>query len=84
MPYTVQLNLNFIHMCQYTHVSACLLHVKLKKLASTCTVACNYGIRTIASEHTQHMSDARHELVLGLQNYMYSVQVDNEMLRFCS
>ena len=30
------------------------------------------------------MSDARHKLVLGLQNYMYGVQVDNEMLWFCS
>ena len=34
--------------------------------------------------NTQHMSDARHELVLGLQNYMYGVQVDNELLWFCS
>ena len=62
----VQLNLNFTHACGYTHVPACLLHVKLKNLACICTVACKFDMHTPASEHMQRMSDAHHELALGL------------------
>ena len=37
----VQLKLNFTYVCEYTLVSACLLCVKLKNLASTCTLTCS-------------------------------------------
>ena len=72
---TVQLNLNFTHLCQYMCVSAHLMCVKLKKIACTCTVAHNFGMCTIASEHTQHTSDACHKLTLGLPHYTCGVQV---------
>ena len=75
LSYTLQLNLNITHACQYTHVPAGLPHVKLKNLAYTCTVAHNCGVRTTVSEHTQHTSDARHKLALGLPQYMCGVQV---------
>ena len=60
-------------MCQYTCVCAHLPCVKLKKLACTCTTACNFGVRMIASEPMLHTSDACHELTLGLPHYMYGV-----------
>ena len=53
-------------------VSACLPHVKLKRLACMCTVAPNFGVRTIAIEHMQHTSDACHKLALDLPHYRYS------------
>ena len=65
----LQLNLNFTHACQYTRVSVCSLHVKLK-MACIHTVGHNYGMRTIASEHMQHTSDARHDLALDVPCYM--------------
>ena len=71
----LQLNLNFTHACQCRHVSACLPHVELKKLACTCTVAHNFGVHTIASEHMQHKSDACYKLTLGLPHYTCGVQV---------
>ena len=37
---------------------------KTKKLAYTCTVACNFGVCMIASEHMRHTSDTCHELHL--------------------
>ena len=72
---TVQLNLNFTHACWYTHVSACLLHVKLKNLVCTHTVAHTFGMSAIASEQMQHTSDACHELTLGFSQYTCGVQV---------
>ena len=65
----VQLSLNFTHACRHTHVLARLTHVKLQKLACARTVAHNFGVRMWASEHTQHMINARHELALGLPHY---------------
>ena len=64
-----------LHMCVSVNVSAHLPHLKLKKLACTCTVACNFGMYTIASEHIRHTSDAHHELTLGLPHYTCGVQV---------
>ena len=75
LSYTVQLNLNITHVCQYTHVPAGLPHVKLKNLACTCTVAHNFGVHTTVSEHMQHTNDTRHKLALGLAQYMCGVQV---------
>ena len=49
--YTVQLSLNFIHVCQYTHVPARLPRVNLKNQACTCTVAHNFDMRAIVSEY---------------------------------
>ena len=48
---TVQLNLNFTHTCRHTRVLARLMCVKLQKLACAHTVARNFGVRTLASEH---------------------------------
>ena len=48
----VQLNSNLTHVCQCTRVSARLQHVKLKKLVCAFTVACNFAVHAIASEHT--------------------------------
>ena len=64
------------------------MRVKLQKLACVCTIAHNFGVRTRASEHTQHMRNARHELTLGLLHYMCgvttgTVAVGNEMELFC-
>ena len=63
--HTVQLSLNF-----YTHVSvhACVC------MFITCQTL-KFGVHMIASEHTQHMSDACHELTLGLSHYTCGVQV---------
>ena len=44
-------------------VPACLLHVKLKKLAC---IAWTFDMCMIASEYTRHTSDVRHGLSLGL------------------
>ena len=41
---TVQLNLNFTHVCRHTHVLACLTRAKLKKLACACTVAHDFSV----------------------------------------
>ena len=62
-----------------------LTHVKLQKLAC----ARNFGMRTRTSEHTEHTSNARHELALGLPHYTCgvitgTVAVGNEMQLFCS
>ena len=70
-------------------VLACLMHVKLQKLACACTVARNFGVRTWASEHTRHTRNARHELAFGLLHYTCgvptgTVAVGNEMQLFCS
>ena len=70
-----QLNLNFTHTCQYMHVSTCLLHIKFKNLACTCTVARNFGVCMFASEHMGHMTDGHHELALGLPHYTCGIQV---------
>ena len=53
------------------------------------TVARNFGVRTRASEHTQHTRNAHHELALGLPHYTChvttgTVAVGNEMQLFCS
>ena len=74
-----------------------LTRVKLQKLACVRTVACNFGVRTRASEHTQHTRNACHELALGLPHYTCrvttgthvgvttgTVAVGNEMKLFCS
>ena len=91
--HTVQLTLNFMHTCQYIHVSAHLSCVKLNKLAYTCTVTCSFGMCAIASEYTWHTSDAHHRLALGLPHYTYVVwctgtvdtyNIDKEMHQFCS
>ena len=87
--FMVQLNLNFTHICRHTRVLAHLTHVKLQKLACAHTVACNFGMRTRASEHMRHTRNARHELALGLPYYMCgvttgTVAVGNEMQLFCS
>ena len=86
---TVQLNLNFTHACRHTRVLARLTRVKLQNLACARTVACNFGVRTRASEHTRHTRNARHELALGLPYYTCgvttgTVAVGNEMQLFCS
>ena len=39
-----------------------LPHAKLENFACTYTVVSNFGVHTIASEHTRHASDACHEL----------------------
>ena len=70
-------------------VLARLTRVKLQKLACARTVACNFGVRTRASEHTRHTRNSRHELALGLPNYTCgvttgTVAVGNEMQLFCS
>ena len=64
--HTVQLNLNLTHVCWYTHVSERFPHAKLWSLACKHTVACNFAVRVVASEHMWHMSDAYHELALDL------------------
>ena len=53
----------------YTRVLARLTRVKLQKLACARTVACNFGVRTWASEHMRHTRNARHKLALGLPHY---------------
>ena len=69
----VQLNLNFIHMCKYTRVLACLTRAKLKKLAYVHTVACNFGVRMWNSEYMGHTRDVHHKLALGLPHYTCGV-----------
>ena len=49
---TVQLNLNFTHVCRYMRVLARLMHAKLQKLACAHTVACDFGVRMWDSKHT--------------------------------
>ena len=83
------LNLNFTHVCRYTHVLACLTHAKLQKLACACTVACDFDLRTRDSKHAQHMRDACHELTVGLPHYtcgvtIGTVAVGNEIQLLCS
>ena len=70
-------------------VLARLTIVKFQKLACARTVACNFGMRTWASEHTRHTKNARHELALGLSHYTCgvttgTVAVGNELQVFCS
>ena len=86
---TVQLNLNFTHVCMYTRVLACLTHAKLQKLACANTVAGNFGMHTQDSKHMRHTKDARHELALGLAHYTCgvttgTVAVGNEIQLLCS
>ena len=66
----VQLNLNFTHVCKHTRVLASLMCAKLQKLAFACSVACDFGVRMQATEHTR---DSRHELTLGLPHYTCGV-----------
>ena len=47
----------------YTRVLAHLTLAKVKKLACARNVACDFGVRTQDSKHTQHTRDARHKLV---------------------
>ena len=61
----VELNLNFTHVCRYTHVLTCLTHAKLQKLACAHTVAHDFGVRTWDSKLMRHIRDARHKLALG-------------------
>ena len=49
---TVQLNLNFTHMCRYTRVLAYLTHEKLQKLSHARTVAHNFGVCMRDSKYT--------------------------------
>ena len=63
------LNLKFTHVWRHTCVIACLMHVKLQKLACVHIVICNFGMHTQASEHMGHTKDARHELTFGLPHY---------------
>ena len=86
---TVQLNLNFTCICRYTRVLACLTRAKLQKLAYACTVACDFGMYTRDSKHTQHMRYAYHELALGLPHHTCgvttgTVAVGNEIQLLCS
>ena len=76
-------------MCRYTCVLARLTRAKLQKLACACTVACEFGVCTWDSKHTQHTRDAHHELALGLPHYMCgvttgTVAVGNEIQLLCN
>ena len=57
----------------YMHVPACLPCVKLKMWCAH-TVAHKFNICVPASEHTQHTSNVRHKLTLGIPQYMCGVQ----------
>ena len=50
-----------------------LMHAKLQKLACTCTVACDSGVRMQDSKLTRHTRGACHELALGLPHYTCGV-----------
>ena len=68
-------------------VLARLTRVKLQKLACARTVACNFGVRMLASEHTRHTRNARHEHALGLPHYTCGVTTGTVavgMQLFCS
>ena len=71
---TVQLNLNFTHVCRYTCVLARLMCAKLQKLACAHTVACGFGMCLRDSKHTRHMRDAHQKLTLGLPHYTCGVR----------
>ena len=47
-----------------TRAFARLTHAKLQKMACARIGACNFGIRTLASEHILHIKDARHKCAL--------------------
>ena len=65
-----------MHPGKLSHYSACTSSAfKLKHLACTHTVACNFGVCMLASEHTQHTSGACHALALGLPHYTCGVQI---------
>ena len=75
------------------HVLTLLTRVKLQKLAYACTVACNFDMYTLGSEHAQYMRDACHKLVLGLPHNTCqdtcgvatrTVAGSNEIQLFCS
>ena len=53
-----------------------LTNAKLQKLKTACTVPCNFGVCTQASEHKQCIRDACQELTLGLPHYTCSVATD--------
>ena len=85
----VQLNLNFTHVCRYTHVLARLTRAKLQKLACAHTVARDFGVHTRDSKHTLHMRDTCHMLSLGLPHYTCgvttgAVAVGNEIQLLCN
>ena len=70
-------------------VLACLMCAKLQKLVCAYTVACDFGVCTQDSKHTQYTRDSRHELTLGFPYYMCgvttgTVAVGNEIQLFCS
>ena len=86
---TVQLNLNFTHVCRHTRVLALLTSVKLQKLVCARTVARNFGVRMQASKHKRHTRNAHHELALGLPHYTCgvttgTVAVGNELQLFAT
>ena len=67
-------------------VLARLMHANLKKLVCARTVARNFGVRSWASEHTQHTKDARHERLLHYTCGVATgtVAEGNETQLFCS
>ena len=73
MNHTVQLNLNFTHVCRYTRVLARLTHTKVKKLACACTVAHDFGMCTWDSKHMRHTRDTHHKLALSFLHYTCGV-----------
>ena len=64
----VQLNLNFTHVCWYTSVPACLLHVNLK-------IWCALALMRTILACVQHTDDTGHELTICLPQYMCDVPV---------
>ena len=85
----VQLNLNFTHACRHMCMLASLMCAKFQKLACAHSVACNFGMRRWATEHTRLTRDAHHELTLGLPHYTCgvatgTVAVGTKMQLFCS
>ena len=64
--HTVQLNLNFTHMCRYTRVLARLMYAKLQKW---CVHALLHAILACAheiySKHKRHTKHAHYELKLS-------------------
>ena len=72
--HTVQLNLNFTHMCRYMRVLARLMQAKLQKWR---VHALLHAILACSREiHSKHKRDTRHvhyELALGLPHYTFGV-----------
>ena len=62
---------------------------KTSKLVCVHSTACDFGMHMWASEYTHATRDARHELTLGLPQYMCgvttgTVAVGNEIQLYCS